>query len=105
MKKLYIAGPISAHADGNRPAFDAEAARLRALGYEVVNPHEIVTDPTLGWAGCMREDIPHLLRCDGVALLPNWMKSKGARLEWSIAHSLGMRIDMASDITEAACTT
>lgn len=105
MKRLYLAGPMTGVEALNFPLFHAETARLRGLGFEVVNPAEVNPDTSTGWADCMRRDIPELLTCDGVALLPNWMKSKGARLEWSIAHSLGMRIDMASDITEAACTT
>lgn len=67
--KLYIAGPMTGLPDLNFPAFHAEAARLRALGYEVSNPAEINPDPTAGWEACMRADIAELVKCDGVALV------------------------------------
>lgn len=38
MKKIYIAGPMRGHELYNFPAFDAAEARLRRLGYDVVNP-------------------------------------------------------------------
>ena len=72
MKRIYIAGPMTGLPDLNFPAFHAEAARLRALGYEVSNPAEINPDPTAGWEACMRADIAELVKCDGVALLPGW---------------------------------
>ena len=92
MKRIYIAGPMTGLPDLNFPAFHAEAARLRALGYEVSNPAEINPDPTAGWEACMRADIAELVKCDGVALLPGWERSRGASLEAHIAHSLGMRL-------------
>lgn len=92
MKRIYIAGPMTGLPDLNFPAFHAEAARLRALGYEVSNPAEINPDPTAGWEACMRADIAELVKCDGVALLPGWERSRGASLEAHIVHSLGMRL-------------
>ena len=35
--KLYIAGPMTGYVELNFPAFNAEAARLRALGFEIVD--------------------------------------------------------------------
>lgn len=97
--RLYIAGPMTGLPDFNRPAFHAAAAQLRAAGYEVVSPAELdsthpIADPdgSGAWGRYMRRDIPHLLTCDGVALLPGWTESKGARLEAHNAKELGMRI-------------
>lgn len=101
-RRWYVAGPMSGKEQLNFPAFHAEAARLRGLGYQVVSPAEICSEPGVGWAAAMKRDIPALLTCDGIALLPGWLHSKGARLEWSIAHSLGLEIRMADEITEAA---
>ncbi|MBB3256888.1 DUF4406 domain-containing protein [Paraburkholderia sp. WP4_3_2] len=67
--KLYIAGPMTGYAELNFPAFHAEAARLRELGFEIVNPAEINADKSAEWLACMREDIKQLVDCDGVALL------------------------------------
>lgn len=88
--KVYLAGPMTGYPNLNFPLFHSEAARLRAMGYEVVNPAEINADPKADWAGCMREDIRELVGCDGIALLPGWSKSRGASLELYIAEALGM---------------
>ncbi|MCY1527250.1 hypothetical protein D9M68_623110 [compost metagenome] len=40
MKRIYLAGPMTGLPEFNYPAFHAEAARLRALGYQVENPAE-----------------------------------------------------------------
>jgi Domain of unknown function (DUF4406) len=96
--RWYIAGPMTGHKDLNFPAFNAEAQRLRSLGYEVVNPAEINSDPNAGWHECMRKDIKELMGCDGVALLPGWESSRGARLEHTIASGLEMFICPAASI-------
>jgi hypothetical protein len=103
-KRWYLAGPMTGVEALNFPLFHAETARLRDLGFEVINPAEVNPDPGMSWVDAMHRDIPHLLTCDGVALLPGWFHSKGARLEWSIAHSLGKEIRMADEITEPACS-
>jgi hypothetical protein len=91
MKRLYLCGPMSDLPDLNIPAFNSEAGRLRALGYDVVNPAEL-NAPDTPWAQCMRTDIRMLLLCDAIALLPGWEKSRGANLEWLIATELGMPV-------------
>lgn len=100
MKRIYISGPMSGIPEHNFPAFNAEAARLRALGYEVVNPAEVNTDTSMTWHQCLREDIKHLCDCDALALLPGWEHSTGAHLELHIAHRLGMKIVMAKEIVK-----
>lgn len=102
MKRIYISGPMTGLPELNFPAFRAEAARLRALGFEVVNPAEINPDTAMSWHECMRADIRALCDCDTVATLPGWMASNGAHLEVHLAHRLGMRICEAREITEPA---
>jgi hypothetical protein len=115
MKKIYLAGPMTGYDELNFPLFHAETARLRALGYEVVNPAEInpeVPDrPDVFWSeaqwmaywvACMRADIKQLVDCDAVALLPGWQQSRGAKLEHMIATSLGFVCTSAADISEPA---
>ena len=92
--KIYIAGPMTGLADLNFPAFHAEAARLRALGHEVINPAEINPDKHMTWRECMRTDIAAPVFCDAVQLLPGWENSKGATLEHHIAERLGLHILM-----------
>lgn len=90
--RIYIAGPMTGIKDLNFPLFHAEASRLRAVGHEVVNPAEVNPDPEAGWHCCMRKDIPELVKCDGIAMLPGWERSKGATLERHIARALDMKV-------------
>lgn len=98
--RLYVAGRMTGLPELNFPAFHAEAVRLRALGYEVVNPAEINEDPSAGWAECMRRDIAQLVFCDGVVTLPGWELSRGASLEVSIARELSIRVLTPSEVTQ-----
>ncbi len=75
-KTIYISGPMSGLPDFNFPAFYAEAARLEALGCDVVNPATINPETSLSWCECMRRDIAALVFCDAVQLLPGWQKSQ-----------------------------
>ncbi|KQP39236.1 DUF4406 domain-containing protein [Pseudorhodoferax sp. Leaf274] len=103
MKRIYIAGPMTGHPELNFPAFHAEAARLRGLGFDVVNPAEINTDPNAGWQTCMRDDIAQLVRCDGVATLPGWQRSRGASIEVGLAQGLEMPVVEAAALV-ARCS-
>lgn len=82
----------------NFPAFNAEAARLRALGYDVVNPAEIEHKNNANWHDCLRRDIVELLTCDTIALLPGWGASRGAKLEHAVAIGLDMQVFVAGEI-------
>lgn len=92
MTRLYLAGPMSGLPELNFPAFHAEAARLRSLGFDVVNPAELCDDIAGAWAQCMRRDLAALLTCEGIALLPGWERSRGATLEHHVAKALGMLV-------------
>jgi hypothetical protein len=92
MKRIYVAGPMTGIENLNFEAFNAEAARLRAMGHQVVNPTEINPDHAMTWRDCMRRDIAELVKCDTIRLLPGWTNSKGASLEAHIAHHLGMEV-------------
>lgn len=92
MKRVYISGPMTGKPELNFPAFNKAAAELRAAGFDVINPAEIGEVPGLEWADYMRADIRMLMDCDTVATLPDWKKSKGARLEVHIAGELGMTV-------------
>jgi hypothetical protein len=114
MTTVYLAGPMTGIKNLNFPLFNAEAARLRELGYTVMNPAEInggadelvacaaMTPAELKahWRKCMRRDIAVLMTCDAIALLPNWFKSKGAKLEVRIGADFDMPINMAADLID-----
>lgn len=101
--KLYLAGPMRGIVDHNFPTFDAAAERLRALGHEVVNPADLSRDSGIEYASdgtCTIEqfrelltvDLAWLVDCDGIALLPGWQKSQGARFELLFALMVGMQV-------------
>lgn len=92
MKRVYLSGAMSGHPDHNFPAFNEQAAKLRAAGYEVINPAELNPDPSMTWEECLRVDIRWLCECDAIALMPGWERSKGANLELHIAHRLGLEV-------------
>jgi hypothetical protein len=110
--RLYLAGKMSGVKDLNFPRFHAEASRLRALGYDIVNPAEInggadeltactamtTTQMTTHWSKCMRNDIRELMTCDGIATIPGYETSKGANLEVFIARELRMPVWNAEDL-------
>lgn len=112
MTRLYLAGGMTGYPDLNFPLFHSEAARLRALGYDIVNPAEInggadelvacasMSDQQLAahWQKCMRKDITVLMTCDGIAMLPGWERSRGAKIEHGVAAALGFEVHMASDL-------
>lgn len=79
--------------DYNFPAFDAAEKALRAAGYDVANPASIGVHEGWGWGDYMRPALKLMLDCDGVALLPGWEDSRGARIERSLALDLAMYVD------------
>ncbi len=98
MKRIYLSGPMTGLPDYNYPAFNAEAARLRALGYTVENPAENPLPADSPWHMCMRDAIRQMLTCDTVAFLPDWRESRGANVEIELAIHLGMAVIPASGI-------
>ncbi|WP_095067837.1 DUF4406 domain-containing protein [Pseudomonas sp. Irchel 3A18] len=97
MSKIYLSGPMTGLPDLNFPAFNAESARLRGLGFDVVNPAELNPDGA-SWGECMRKDIVALMGCGMVATLPGWEHSKSARLEVLIGERLEMAVVKAQDL-------
>lgn len=92
-RSVYISGPMTGFPDFNFPAFNAAAERWRHAGWDVINPAEEFEGRTdLEREVYLRRDIENLLRVDGLALLPGWADSKGARLELAIAQELGLSI-------------
>ncbi len=87
---LYLSGPMTGMKDKNFPAFMQGAKKLRDRKHFVVNPAELdIGEPETTWAKCLQRDIRELMKCNGVATLPGWKKSRGANLEVYIAKALG----------------
>ena len=93
VRRLYLAGPMSGHAEYNFPLFNRVARLLREQGYEVFNPAENKDgDTRQPRSFYMRLDIPALLESEGVVVLPGWERSRGASLEIWLAIDLGLPI-------------
>lgn len=90
--KIYLSGPMTGIPDHNRPAFEVAAGKLRAAGYEVFNPGEHDLGEA-SWEDYLRRDLRVVLDVDGVALLPGWFSSRGARLEVHVARALSVPVE------------
>lgn len=95
-QRIYLSGPMSGLPAMNYPAFHAEAARLRALGYHVENPAE--NPPQDSWEAYMAVCIPQMATCDTIAQLPGWSESRGALRERQEAVNLSIVITPAAKI-------
>lgn len=95
--RIYLSGPMTGIKDFNYPAFNAEASRLRALGYTVENPAE--NPDQSSWGDYMKVALRQMLTCDVIAVLPGWAKSRGAWLEVSIAERVEMEFCEAAMLT------
>ena len=89
--RIYLAGPMTGHPEHNFPAFHEAAKRLTEAGWQVINPADNFGGRTdLPRSSYLRADIALLIQCEAVAMLPGWEHSRGARLEYLLAHELGM---------------
>lgn len=102
----YVAGPMTGLPQFNFPAFDAASADLRERGYDVVSPAELDDEDTRAaalaspdgapgtgssngetWGDYLARDLKLVADVvDGIAVLPGWDKSSGARTETFMAH-------------------
>jgi uncharacterized protein DUF4406 len=112
--KLYLAGPMRGYPKFNFPAFHRAAAALRARGHFVFSPAEKDiqrhgTDISVGNATgseaeaaakhgfnlriALSEDLAWICaEAEGIALLPGWQKSRGAKAEYAAADALSLAI-------------
>lgn len=95
-ERLFISGGISG-VPNYKEHFRRAQEQLYKLGYDTVNPADIVGRDGWKWFDWMKASIELLLTCDGVALLPGYQYSKGANIEYALAESLGMPVRMVSE--------
>lgn len=98
--RIYIAGPMRGKNGHNTEEFERATWSLREhYGHHVVSPFETnaAWQEEMGQRGLalagpdfMRRDIPELLHCNAIHLLPGWEASVGARCEVAIAMTCGL---------------
>jgi Domain of unknown function (DUF4406) len=110
MTRLYIAGPMTGYPQFNFPAFAEAAKTLRALGMSIISPAEmdeehgvanealkskdgkLIDGKVAGqtWGDLLARDVKIVAdEVSGIALLPGWERSKGAKLEVTTALLAG----------------
>lgn len=118
MKRPYISGPLAGAADLTRDEKMARFTRaelvLRTNGYNPVNPLMVNACHTQdcngaathldgsykhSWQCYLRYDLIAMLeQADGIAMLPRWEESEGAKLERHVAEQLGWEVlDLSLD--------
>jgi len=85
-KKIYIAGKVTGEdLAACTMKFGTAQKEIEALGFEAINPLEVVGTFDITWEAAMRLCIAKLMECDKVYMLPCCAKSEGARLETKLA--------------------
>lgn len=93
-KRIYISGQITGldlkEAEQN---FLNKEREVEKDGHTPVNPMKILKfDPKHTWEDYMLADIKELFSCHEIIMLPNWVNSRGAKIEHDIAKHLGLQI-------------
>jgi hypothetical protein len=88
-EKVYIAGQIT-NCPNYEELFDDAKVKYESMGYIVINPAELPGG--MSPADYMRICIPMVDTSDIVVFLPNWINSKGAKIENGYADYIGKRI-------------
>lgn len=105
--KLYVAGPMTGIPQFNFPVFDEATKTLRDAGHTIITPSELDNPETRKqaldspdgapgsgtsngetWGDFLARDVKLLADepdLDGIACLPGWTGSRGARLEVFVA--------------------
>ena len=91
--KVYIAGPMEGLPDNNFSAFDYARDEWIKAGHDVVSPADITRESgNTTRRTAYSDDIPALMGCSAIALLPGWRESKGTLLEIHAAEDVDMPI-------------
>ena len=78
--KIYIAGKITGDPD-YKAKFQRAEEKLRSMGHSVMNPAWLCASPDFDWKDYMKVSEAMQKVCEATVLLPDWYKSKGARVE------------------------
>ena len=89
---VYISGKITGlNPQQTKEKFFAVEAMLREKGHKVVNPIRLanINDE---WNYAMKKCIIGMMECNAIYLLPDWIDSKGARIEYDLANKLNFKL-------------
>lgn len=98
--RIYTAGPMTGKVDFNFPAFFELQTDLENAGFEVENPanndgttlevalYNATHNSKGQWEDYMAIDIPRVISCDAIVVLPGWRQSPGATWEVDIMRRL-----------------
>lgn len=90
--KIYISGKMTGNPDYKDEFFEAENW-LISQGYKPINPSNMdIIFPELNYQEFMALDYKLIEMCDGIFMIHNWQRSKGACAELTYAKSLGKKI-------------
>jgi hypothetical protein len=87
---IYISGPMTGLPDNNRPAFHRMHRMLIHYGYNSINPAHQPQDKPYVWL--IRQGIQAVMRAHCLVMLDGWQRSRGARVERSVARMLELPI-------------
>jgi hypothetical protein len=86
--KIYNAGNVPGDPHYTEKFLEAENKLYEAVFFPV-NLAACIPKTTT-WRTAMKTAIKLMLQCDGILLLKDWKKSKGAKLEVKIAKAVGI---------------
>jgi len=91
--KVYISGPITGKPGLNKQAFFDARDLIQKTGHIWVCPHNICAHipNDAPWIEYMKVCLAELTKCDYIFMLPGWIWSRGARIEWVVAKLLGIK--------------
>ncbi len=96
--KYYISGPMKGYDNSNYNYFESICQLLRNLGHKIFSPHEVDKQPT--YEDYLKVDIKILMDCNAIIMLPGWVYSKGAMLEFNLAVGLKMPVYFYNNTAE-----
>lgn len=92
-KKIYIAGKVTGEPIAEcTKKFRLAQKEIESMGFDGINPFEVVMDFKATWQAAMKKCIKALVDCDAMVILPCWQDSKGAKIERKLAEDLGITI-------------
>ena len=94
--RIYISGPMTGKPDLNEPLFRSTEERLREMGHEVFNPHNVQKQPS--YRDYLANDLAWICeRADALVVLPGWEDSPGSKAEVAVADCIDLPIYEAAE--------